>query len=235
VSVPKRCQKPSRRVLPFARLSEHLVNCIDRIWWSIRNRFTESQVEAGAVVSLLAEKAVQSPTCDATHSKGWISLALMGNNKSWDRVSSTQLWRKFFKAVTNGIQILNHLRPDENELLLALPNSNKSKTTINCFCPISIQNHIRINPLLYCRDELGFEPLFTKHPDAIEGHGYHLKSLVGVIIDNSFEKWCHWNHSKECVNVLTRKFTSISVDKGSGVSPELLLLCRYANDAFKGQ
>ena len=84
--------------------------------------------------------------------------------------------------------MLNHLRPDENELLLALPNSNKSKTTINYFCPVSIQNAIRINPLLYCRDELVFEPLFTKHPDAIEEHGYRLKSLVGVISDNLFEK-----------------------------------------------
>jgi hypothetical protein len=213
------------------------------IWWSVLtgfdDRFGIDSLNLRLRLELLSaftqKKVVQSPTCNATHSKGWIWLALMGNNKSRDRVSSTQLWRKFFKAVTNGIQMLNHLRPDWNELLLARPNSNKSKTTINYFCPASIQNPIRINPLLYCRDELCFEPLFTNHPDAIEELGYLLKSLVGVTTDNSFEKWCHWNHSKECVKVLTRKFTSISVVKDQAFRPNYCCYYRYANDAFKGQ
>ena len=188
------CQSGAKTLLVSDCFWHDFLSICGSVLTGFDDRFGIDSLNLRLKLELLSDfsqkKVVQSPSCNATHSKGWISLALMGNNKSWDRVSSTQLWRKFFKAVTNGIQMLNHLRPAENELLLALPNSNKSKTTINCFYPIIIQNHIRINPLLYCRDELGFEPLFTKHPDAIKGHGYHFKSLVGVIIDNSFEKWC---------------------------------------------
>ena len=202
------------------------------IWWSVLtgfdDRFGIDSLNLRLRMELLSafsqKKVVQSPTWDATDLRGWISLALMGSNKSWDKINYTQLWRKFFKTVTDGIQMLNHLRPDGNKLLLARPNSNKSKTMINYFCPVSIQHPLRVNPLLCCRDEHVFAPLFTNHPDAIEELGYLLKSLVGVTTDNSFEKWCHWNHSKKCVNVLTRKFTSISVDKGPGISPKLLLL-----------
>ena len=178
------------------------------------------------LLSAFSQKnVVQSPTCAATHSKGWCSLALMGNNnKSWDRGSSSQLWRKVFKKVTDGIQMLNHLRPDGNELLLARPNTNKSKTAITYLYRVGIPHPIRINPFLCCREELVFATLFTKHPDAIEKLGCHLKSLVGVIIDNSFEKWYHWNYSKQCVSLLSRRFTSINVDNRSDITPELLLL-----------
>ena len=112
----------------------------------------------------------------------------MGSNKSWDKINYTQLWRMFVKTVTDGIQMLNHLRLDGNELLLARPNSNKSETRINYFCPVSIQHPLRVNPLLCCRDELIFAPVFTNHQDDIEELGYLLRSGVGVIIDNSFKK-----------------------------------------------
>ena len=149
----------------------------------------------------------------------------MGHNKSWDKVSSyTQLLRKFFKTVTDGIQRLNHLRPDGNKLLLTRPNSNKSKTMITCFCPVRIQHPLSRNPFLYCSDELVLATLFQKHPDAIEELGCHLKSLIRVFIANSFEKWCYWNHSKECVILVAERFASISVDEGLVILPELLLL-----------
>ena len=120
--------------------------------------------------------------------------------------------------------MLNHQMPDWNKLLLARPNSNKSKTTINCFCPVRIQHPLSSNPFLCCRDELVFATLFQKHPDAIEELGCHLNSLIRVFIANSFEKWCYWSHSKECVILLAGRFTSISVEKGSDMSPELLRL-----------
>ena len=121
-------------------------------------------------------------------------------------------------------QMLNHQMPDWNKLLLARPNSNKSKTTINCFCPVRIQHPLSSNPFLCCSDELVLATLFQKHPDAIQEVSYHMKFLIRVFIANWLEKWCHWNHSKECVILLAGRFTSISVEKGSGISPELLLL-----------
>ena len=84
--------------------------------------------------------------------------------------------------------MLNHLRPDGNELLLARPNTNKSKTAITYLYRVGVLPPIRINPFLCCRNKLVFATLFTKHPDATEKLGCHFKSLVGVIIDNSFEK-----------------------------------------------
>ena len=84
--------------------------------------------------------------------------------------------------------MLNHLRPDGNELLLARPNTNKSKTAITYLYRVGIPHPLRINLFLCCRQELVFANLFKKHPDAIEKLGFYLKSLAGVIIDNSFEK-----------------------------------------------
>ena len=84
--------------------------------------------------------------------------------------------------------MLNQLRPDGNELLLARPNTNKSKIAITSLYRVGIPHPLRINPFLCCRNELVFATLFTKNPDDIEKLGCSLKSLVGVIIDNSFEK-----------------------------------------------
>ena len=121
-------------------------------------------------------------------------------------------------------QMLNHQMPDWNKLLLARPNSNKSKTTINCFCPVRIQHPLSSNPFLCCSDELVLATLFQKHPDAIQEVSCHMKFLIRVFIANWFEEWCNWNHSKECVILLAERFTSINVDGGSDMSPELLLL-----------
>ena len=83
--------------------------------------------------------------------------------------------------------MLNQLRPDGNELLLARPNTNKSKIAITSLYRVGIPHPLRINPFLCCRNGLVFVNLFKKHPDAIEKLGCHLKSLAGVIIDNSFK------------------------------------------------
>ena len=173
------------------------------IWWSVLtgfdDRFGNDSLNLRLRLELLSafsqKKVVQSPTCNATHSKAWISLALMDHNKSWDKINNPTLE----KGLQNSHRRNSDAQSSEAWLKQASPRSPKfqqSKKTITCFCPVRIQHPLSSNPFLCCSDELVLATLFQKHPDAIQEVSYHMKFLIRVFIANWFEKWCHWNHSK---------------------------------------
>ena len=93
-----------------------------------------------------------------------MALRLLYKNK----ISVIYLPKIMVKMRIGGIQMLNQLRPGGNELLLARPNTNKSKIAITSLYRVGIPHPLRINPFLCCRNGLVFVNLFKKHPDAIE-------------------------------------------------------------------